>query len=383
MAGTLSTIAPQSADRKKLARTFLATSQTFSTLSIPDLADTSNEPIDYESTRRFDADINSYYRFHIDYTPYFERRWNILRPASWLYYIDITDEIIEQKFPRDQDMRAVITAFRYTIQQNRRRIIALKRAVQAIGSAVLFLPALALAIAPGSTGNPIAVAALIAAAVVITAGLGFYQYLRDSQLKSILQSNGRTLASQIQNRANDLNRHFLEFFARIDREELNDDMTNPEWTHRSAWWMKLCMWYPRRIESIELFLQSEMQRTRIFMLRSAWLGYGSALLLLVLIPALFALVVLFINRDPGTFAAVWWLWLFGAVASIPLMLYSIRTSIGLTNIAEAVGKEPLGHSSRFADLDLHNKLAGQIRRDKEGLRQANLRGGYGENRNRG
>ncbi len=377
---TFPDITPKSAERKKRALRHLGRAQTFATLDIAQDDPAQAEPIELDATRAFETDIDNYYRFPIDYAPYFDRRWNLLSPSKWLYFIDINDEVIEKKFPRDQDMRSIITAFRYSIIRNRRHIIALKRATQALGLAALLVPALLLAYVPGLAGNMMAAAGLGLGALLIAVLLGAYQYMRDSQLKSVLERNGRTLASKIQDRANDLNRHFLEFFARIDREELNDNMVDPEWTHRSAWWMKLCMWYPRRIESIEMFLQSEMQRTRIYMLRSAWIGYGSAFLLVLMIPLAALLAISLKMPLAGGSALVWMLWLAGTVAGGLLTLYSIRTSMGLKDIAEAIGKEPLGHQSRFADIDLHNKLAGQIRRDKEGLRQANLRGGYGENR---
>lgn len=382
MQQSFAALTPLSTERKTLARRYLAHSQTFTILKVPDEEEDARvDAVNYEATRQFDSDINGYYRFHIDYTPHFGWRWNLFRPTTWLYFIDINDEVVERKFPRDQDMRSVITAFRYSIVRNRRRIIALKRLIQAIGIITLLLPSIVIAIHPEMAKSPPALLGIVIGAFIITGFAGFYQHMRDSQLKSILESNGRTLASKIQDRANDLNRHFLEFFARIDREELNDDMTNPEWTHRSAWWMKLCMWYPRRIESLEMFLQSEMQRTRIFMLRSAWLGYGSAIVLLIVIPLLAAAIISLMHAP--VLLLVWLLWLGGTIASALLTMYSLRTSIGLNDITAAVGKDPLGHNSRFADLDLHNKLAGQIRRDKEGLRQAFLRGGYGENRNRG
>jgi hypothetical protein len=377
---TFPDITPRSAERKKRALRHLGRAQTFATLDIAQDDPAEAEPIELDATKVFETDINNYYRFPIDYTPYFDRRWNLLSPSKWLYFIDINDEVIEKKFPRDQDMRSIITAFRYSIIRNRRHIIALKRATQALGLAALLLPALALAYVPSLSGNTMVMAGMALAALLTAVLLGAYQYMRDSQLKSVLERNGRTLASKIQDRANGLNRHFLEFFARIDREELNEDMADPEWTHRSAWWMKLCMWYPRRIESIEMFLQSEMQRTRIYMLRSAWIGYGSAFLLVLTIPLAALLAISLKMPVAGGSAPVWMLWLAGTVAGGLLTLYSIRTSIGLKDIAEAIGKEPLGHQSRFADIDLHNKLAGQIRRDKEGLRQAQLRGGYGENR---
>ncbi|HEY4941061.1 MAG TPA: hypothetical protein VII56_06505 [Rhizomicrobium sp.] len=377
MANTLSSIAPKSAERKTRALRYLGRSQSFAALKIPDESDSKLEPIDYESTRSFASEINGYYKFHINYAPFFERGWNLLRPARWLYYIDINDETIEQKFPRDQDIRAIITAFRYSIVRNRHRIIRLKRTVQALSILALMVPAIAFAYWPQLFGNLISMAVLVLVALGTTLGVGGYQIMRDSQLKSVLQSNGAVLANKVQGRANDLNRHFQEFFARIDREETNEDMANPEWTHRSAWWMKLCLWYPRRIESIELFLQSEMQRTRIFMLRSAWAGYGSAVLVLLILPALAALAIAL--KHLSLTEPAWWFWLGGTALSVVLTMYSVRTSIHLSHISGALGKEPLGTHSRFADLELHEKLAAQVRRDKERLRKFYLRGGFGEN----
>jgi uncharacterized membrane protein len=373
-------IAPLSAARKKLARDALGQSQTFSALRNRDINEGHSEPTDFADTQRFESDIDNYYRFHIDYTPYFDLGWSLFHPAQWLYYIDINDEVIERKFPLDQDIRAVITAFRYTIVRNRRRIIALKRLVQIVGTLALLLPALVIALRPGYADRPMIVLGMIAAALVVTVGLAIYQYLRDSQLQSVLESNGRTLANQIQTRASELNHHFLEFFARIDREGSNDNLADPEWTRRSAWWMKLCMWYPRRIEAIETFLQSEMQRTRIFMLRSSWMGYGSALLVVTFLPLFVAALIALVHPSTSGHPIAWIFFAAGTVGAIILAVYSMRTSIALHDIAQAIGPDPLGHGARFADLDLHNKLAGQIRRDKELLRQANLRGGYGTNR---
>jgi hypothetical protein len=377
MAGPPPSLTPMTTERKKLTRTYLGVAQKFSALRIPEGGGTKFEPIDYESTRKFDADINNYYNFHINYTPHFNHRWNPFRPTSWLYYIDINDEVIEQKFPRDQDIRAIITAFRYSIERNRASIIALKRAVQAIGIVLLFLPYIIFQASPQLAHSVPAVATVVSLSLAITAVLAWFQHQRDSQLQTVLESNGRTLANEIQGRANDLNRHFLEFFARIDREETNEDMANPEWTHRSAWWMKLSMWYPRRIEAIEVFLQSEMQRTRIFMLRSAWVGYASAASIWLVIPAVVTFVVSQVTGSQTMYPALAF-WGFGAFAATLLTWYSVRTSIDLDDVADALGKEPLGHDSRFADLNLHNKLAGQTRRDKERLRKFYLRGGFGE-----
>jgi hypothetical protein len=380
MTSNLSTFAPKATERRTQALHYLGRDETFTTLKIPDDAASSEEPLNYESVKVFETEIDNYYSSHIDYTPFFDRRFNLWRPSSWLYYIDIIDERTEQRFPSDADIRAVITAFRYSVEHNRRRIIALKRAIQAFSIFILLLPAILLAWAPAWLAA-VPPMALGAGAVVVALLAGGYQYMRDSQLKSILESNGRILANKVQERASDLNRHFTQFLARIDREETTDNMADPEWTRRSAWWMKLSIWFPRRIEGIELFLQSEMQRTRIFMLRSAWVGYASAIALLLAIPAIAAAVVwLAPAAKSGGVPLPWLFWVLGVAAALAFTLYSVRTSIRLTDISEALGKEPLGRHSRFADLDLHNKIAAQIRGDKERYRQDKLRGGYAENR---
>ncbi|HEX4860681.1 MAG TPA: hypothetical protein VFV07_05555, partial [Rhizomicrobium sp.] len=149
---TFPDITPKSAERKKRALRHLGRAQTFATLDIAQDDPAEAEPLDLEATRVFETDMNNYYHFPIDYAPYFDRRWNLLSPSKWLYFIDINDEVIEKKFPRDQDMRSIITAFRYSIIRNRRHIIALKRATQALGLAALLVPALALAYVPSLAG---------------------------------------------------------------------------------------------------------------------------------------------------------------------------------------------------------------------------------------
>jgi hypothetical protein len=366
----------RSAARKAQALQHLGSDETFTTLKIPDTSDSGDDDLDYAASRAFESEINDYYTQHIDYTPWFDRKVSLWRPASWHYYIDIVDERTEERFPSDADIRAAITAFRYSIVRNRRHIIALKRRVQAFGIFVLMVPAL---LAAWSVFDLTQLAIAGGASLLIALLLGGYQYMRDSQLKSILESNGRILANKVQERASTLNRHFTQVLARIDREETTDNMADPEWTRRSAWWMKLSVWFPRRIEGIELFLQSEMQRTRIFMLRSAWAGYAIAYAILIPLLAGSALGVGLAPLHAGV-PLGWLLWSAGAVLAFLFTLYSTRTSINLRDIADALGKEPLGRHSRFADLGLHDKLAAQVRGDKERYRQDKLRGGYAENR---
>jgi hypothetical protein len=368
---------PLSSERKKRARAMLMSAQRFSTIKTVDETDFAPEPTDYEATQAYKDAIGEYFNYHIDYYPLFANPGNPLSPSDWVYFADINDEITEQKFKRDQDIRAFITAFRFAIINNRRGIIFLKRIIQAIVVAAVFGLALAL-VQQGAPWPPKALAmVLIAVALFALFGGGFYQNIRGSQLQSVIDASGKTLANALQEHVNKLTKNFIEFLADIDREEASEDMTDPEWTNRSAWWMILSMWVPKRIEYIEKFLQSEMQRLRIFMLRSALVGYAAGFAVLFGFSLAAAVALCFM---PSGWALKLAVWLLAFMISVAFSLYSLHSSMKLTDISAALGKEPLGKSSRFADIDLHEKLGEQIRRDKEKLRQHLLAGGYAQNR---
>jgi uncharacterized membrane protein required for colicin V production len=373
-------IAPLSTERKKRAEGLLTRAQSFSALRADDDADIGQEPSGFDETRTFEPFIDKYFNYHIDYYPRFDRPGSPLDPLDWTYFADINDEITEQKFERDQDIRAFITAFRFTIERNRLGIIALKRVIQTVVVLVIFAAAISFAWQSNLPYGHSVMLGLAAAALFAAVAGGFYQNIRGSQLQSVVDANGKTLANAIQERVNNLNKNFTEFLADIDREEASEDMTDPEWTRRSAWWMQLSMWVPKRIEYIEKFLQSEMQRVRVFMLRSTLTGYASAVGVLSSI-ALVAGVLLWLDPlHASTPALSWSAWAGGCLAAVLFTLYSLRSSMKLTDISAALGREPLGKSSRFADIDLHKKLSEQVRRDKEKLRQHLLAGGYAQNR---
>jgi hypothetical protein len=368
---------PLSAERKKRARSLLVRSQRFSTIKTVDETDFAPEPTEYEASQVYKTSIGEYFNYHIDYYPLFAHPGNPASPSDWVYFADINDEITEQKFKRDQDIRAFITAFRFAIVNNRRGIIFLKRIIQAIVVAAIFALALAMAWQGELWPPKMLTVWLVLVALFAMFGGGFYQYVRGSQLQSVIDANGKTLANALQEHVNKLTKNFIEFLADIDREEASNDMTDPQWTNRSAWWMILSMWVPKRIEYVEKFLQSEMQRLRIFMLRSALAGYVAGFAVLFGF-ALAAAVALWLM--PGALSWKLAMWLSAFVVSLVFTWFSLSSSVKLADISAALGKEPLGKSSRFADIDLHEKLGEQIRRDKEKLRQHLLAGGYAENR---
>jgi len=386
--GAHESVTPLSDARKARALSMLQRSaQGFYSLKTDGVIDGEEPSTQFAATRIFEKPLDDYFRFRIDYYPLF----NAPSPGDFrklVYFVDINDEIVESKFPLDRDIRSIITAFRLAFEKNRWSIIGFKRGLQMIALA-FWLAAPAAFLAGQTQGMFAGVSAPLwmLAALALAGGFGaqafvnWLQSVRDTQLKTEIISNGRTLATEIQARVNNLVKNFTEFLANIDREEAYEEMTDAEWTHRSAWWAKLTMWNPKRIEYIEKFVQSEMQRMRIFSIWSgrggsaiAWLIWGGAIAL----AAAFTVAALAMTGGAGAVALESWLLLgAGAIMSIYATRSSLKTSITLADVTEAIGREPMGRTSRFADIELHNKVGEQIRRDKEKLRQAKLSGGYG------
>jgi hypothetical protein len=365
-------------------------------------------PDDYEQTLAFEPDISRYFGYRIDYYPFFDEFNRIpLRrttdPRRWTYFVDINDEIVEEKFQTDQDIRAFITGFRISVELNRWRIIWLKRFIQLLNVILCFAPAVLVAFWPFlvQSGLPLRNPSLFVVGVIgglyALALFGFtslalwFQRVREGQLSVVIGNNGKTLASALQRRANNLSRNFVAYLARIDAEEATKRMSDSSWTDRAAWWMKLCLWSPKRIEYIEKFLQSEMQRIRVFMLRSAWQGYaiaygvliGSALVAALLVLAEVGIEWLLRGPKLGELAPLG-LYLVGLGFAGWFTNRSLLTSVTLRDISEPLGEEPMGEEARFSDAEFDTKLAEQIRKDKEKIRQAFLRGGgFGDGSGRG
>jgi hypothetical protein len=407
-------IFPLTAERNRRARMLLADSKAtqrfwaFRPGAENDLKPDSDE---YEKTQAFEKAIDEYFGFRIDYYPFFEpaggnmpvAAWNIFDPRTWIYFVDINDEVTEQKFKVDQDVRAFITAFRISIERNRWKIIRLKRFIQTANLIGAFLPSVFVAFLPllkdfgvpvVKLDTPWALGLALAYAAVFFLGswlLLWYQGTRESQLSTVISNNGKTLGSAMQRRANNLGKNFVTFLAKIDAEEATRKMADASWTDRSAWWMKLSLWNPKRIEYMEKFFQSEMQRTRIFMLRSGWSGYGLAVVSLAAVTAAAAFLIgvefglaSLLKHESLRPVASLLLFAGGLVLGFWFTRRSLKSSITLQDISVPLGLEPLGENARFADVMLHEKVSEQIRKDKEKIRQANLRGGgFGDGGPRG
>lgn len=372
--------------RENLAQKLLVREQGFWSIREDELADSSQtarpkqDATEYEETRKLETYIDEYFKFRIDYYPEFTVHEPYLRPWAWLYYADVNDDMTERKFQVDQDIRAYITAFRFSLQRNRYRIIVLKRILQSIALLLAFTP-LGLLVAFNSTFSH-EVATGIAAICWLASWccVWFQSHVIEPRVKTVIRAAAKVLSNKIQGRVNKLMQNFTEFVANIDREEASEDIGEAEWTRRSAWWMKLAMWTPKRIEYVEKFLQSEMQRTKTFMITSSAMGHGLGYAM----PTAMLLMVLFVlpHFAQNSMVGISFLTLepfyAGVVLSLLISHYSMSSTVSLAHLEESLGREPLGRNARFADIELHNKLSDQIRRDKEKLRQYKLAGGYGD-----
>lgn len=381
VAGRKTAAAPLTEERNARARSFvLKTPQGFYGLPSDFDLEHQLQESSFEDTQRFSPLIDDYFGFKIDYFPHFDDETKLFGPTR-TFFVDINDEVIEAKFPLDRDIRAIITAFRLAFRGNRIEIIKLKRLIQASALAVaLFGPVVFASMADGLPGKEIfAASGMVFVALLARIGLWF-QRQKEDQLKVVVNSMGRTLATEIQARTNSLIKNLTDFLANIDREEASEDMTEVEWTHRSAWWAKMTLWNPKRIEYVEKFLQSEMQRLRFDYMRTGFWGglaaeavfYGLVVMSLVSLALVAAMKGLTAGVMLGAGA-----WVAGLVIAIYVTGVSKRSSLKLSDVVDSIGREPMGRSSRFADVELHRKIAEQIRRDKEKLRQAKLSGGYG------
>ncbi|MFN0204254.1 MAG: hypothetical protein ACKVTZ_22240, partial [Bacteroidia bacterium] len=109
-----------------------------------------------------------------------------------------------------------------------------KRAIQAVVTCVGYLPLFL-----GGVSFWLGLAGPLGLAIVVY--LLQTQFL-DLTLRQVTLTCGTRLTKKIQLRVGNLNQAFQFYMRQIDAEERVRDISDAEWTHRSAWWMKLSMW---------------------------------------------------------------------------------------------------------------------------------------------
>ncbi len=381
---------PQVQQRLVKARSWLDGKAAYYTFSADSSVNLREEPTGYEQTQHLKKEIDDYFGFRLDYFPFFEQHAPSIWPWNWYFFSDINDDMIERKFPRDADVRTFITAYRMAVQKNQWRNIRKKRTLQLFVTFLALLPALALGVWSdvtfgflGSTGiegdgqTLLLLGGITLIFIMISYWIAkFFLSNTTTLLNATFESSARDLSSKVQNRMNMLAKNQKTFQNHVLSAQTDtDDIENVEWTFRAKWWMQLSMWTPKRIEYIEKFLQSEMQRLRMYRRLTNFIGNLSAFTLWGGCIAL-AVGTIMNQGAPLTNLDILVPLALGGIASLRFTMSSIGDKYSITNarISESIGDEEW---QRFSDIGFHEELGEIVRRDKEAIRQATLKGGYG------
>lgn len=371
------------AERRQRARELVQKQDVFFRLSDEGNASLPEQETDYDATLLYKEELEFYFRYNIDYFPYFEEEYKHRNPFKWNYYIDIHDAIVEDKFKRDQDIRAYINAYRYTVHENQKHNILRKRIAQLIASLGCLIVGFLSAIGSNIDSYQRAVGGwefgIFAAVMFALSFIGLQAFLRINvgRLHDTFQANAKDLSARIQHRLNDLSQNYTIFLMRTQEEEFNTaHVENPEWTQRVKWWVMLAMWNSKRIEYIEKYLQSEMQRMRIFTLWSGLVGRMITYTLWAILAGT-AIGISLLSAPLFSLTSVYTL--LGVSLSFFFGWYSLKEqfSISIDKLRRWVGNSDW---KRFSDIGLHQDVGELIRRDKDRLRQEKLRGGFGGGR---
>lgn len=342
------------------------------------------EPIDVQ--RRYEPELRRYFDFKINYYPFYDRPLNVRELTNWKAFIDIHDDAIDAQFPIDRDIRAYITAFRLSLQRNYRRFILQRRRDQLLLLLVLLAPLAVWALVPAARPGdvPASFAAIpafltgegreraLGVALLYAATFGTLLYnLATSRrvLASTLHANAGDLKAKVQRRINSLHQGYNHCVKAVNEAELNAASGDDGWIDDAKSWAQLALWKPRRIEAIEKFYQSEMQRVRVGAFR--W-RVAMRLLGWVMVAAAIALAGLLgaLAGDPVGLS------LAGLVAALGIVHYRLMLSrpymVEITDIRRFIGENDW---KRFSDINFDEDFADIVRRDKVRIRQEKARGG--------
>lgn len=390
---------PLSAKRWRLAQSFVTRGEKCGGYyTFREDMDVPREPQDLEVFKDFnsyDPDLHRYFNFRIDYFPGYEAKASLLDWNARIWFADINDEMMEAKFPRDMSLRACISAYHITVRKNQATNIRRKRLFQFAGSFAMLTPALALAFfqdallprtftAGGQKAlfstEPLSLAFFGVLALFLVIGFLVTRVtigITTTHMTSAFRGNAKDLNAKLQRRMNTLRQNYTRFYKAIAEEEFSGrDSDGAEWTDRAKWWARLAMWMPKRIEYLEKFLQSEMQRIRVFRIWTDALGNLSATLtwLACAVAILIVAQISGVSSAPFLAAAIT-----GLSGSALLAVMSTQAKFSLDNklIRRWIGDDDW---PRFSGIGLDVDFGEIIRRDKDRIRQEKLRGGgFGQN----
>ena len=372
--------------RLELAETMIERQDGYFTLTPDPQALTVENPFEtIEVQRQYEPELRRYFDYHIDYYPAYDQPLAVNQLTNWFSFIDIHDEVVDEKFPVDRDIRAYVTAFRLTLQRNYRRFIFRRRRDQLWLLVLLILPLALWTLFPGvrpegaptsfseipgfayGAGRDLAlgIAALYAAGFAIL----LYNTATNRQvLAKTLHANAGDLKAKVQRRINSLHQGYVHCVKAVNEAELSSDINDDGWISDAKYWAQLALWKPKRIEYIEKFYQSEMHRTRVsaFRWRISMRILSWAMLGLTIGIAGFLGIR---SGDPVSLS------LAGAVAALSFIHYRLNLSraynVELTDIKGFIGENDW---KRFSDINFDEDFADIIRRDKTRIRQERSRG---------
>lgn len=354
------------------------------------LVDTPNtrlpdEPYDYQNRDDYYAEVQQYFGHRTDYYAKYDVKslalWQFWK-RSWRDMSSLFDETIEQRFPRDRSLRKYISAFQIATVSNQKSNIRVKRSIQAFGQMIAFIPAYYLLTFDDATqittpfgtlgGNGL-VGVITGIAALSIIALNVILRHDCERVREAYSSDARLISSKIQSRLNAIVNIYQMSLSKVHEEEYaQEGGANPEWPGRSKWWSQLSLWLPMRVEGIEKFLQLEMERLHIHIIRldkiGNWTAYG--LTLFILVPWWLQLYFLADIQDSLTVIAL-------SISSLAAIVIAMVTkhssnSIQMDDLRQFIGEHDW---PSFSEMHIDEQIGELIRVDKENIRIEKLRGG--------
>jgi hypothetical protein len=305
-------------------------------------------------------------------------------------HADLLEETIEIEHPEDIHARARIRALTLVLQGNQRRNITKKRLRQAIftlpiaATAIiwptLFKYGITLAAPLGTAqvaeGSPVA-ALLSAGTFGVVAGgyaLGGHFLLRRflKQMTTVFRDKNRASCKGLVQQMADLNARIRAAFTKLLGTDIAKSQTDMQsilsgnWPAKAKRLFKLALWQAKRIEGIERYWQSQLERIRVFELCSDAAGNLSSHLLAGTISILAAVVGIWTFGLPtATWAVV------GGYAGIFAMIALLAHHFGrLTRKPEFsyamndIARQGFREWSPFATVRYFDKIAAEFESGK-------------------
>ncbi len=267
------------------------------------------EPMGYEATRRHVEEVDKYFEADIELFPDF---YGGFLPRD---YFRIYRDEIEEKFHTDTQARDLCGELRHVMNKNFVSLIIAKR---------LFVPATALGVylttqfyrlnqaevadtllfsriaIPQATIDAVVFGLIMTVGAVAFVLANVFTFMSFEHKSS--QSCSR-IGSELQSILKDIESAYRDALEKIQTDENRGAKLKDEWPDRAAWWSRLILWYPKRVEFIEKTFQIAMWRVRSWF---AWCYIGG-MVALVAVAALTVGLAIWADRlthwGPGMTAA--------------------------------------------------------------------------------